>query len=208
MQLAVETTFHPLQASARGGRDDRCWSGTPDSGATVSEQERDEIVRRHGDLELEENMEAQRRLWTIQRIGRAIALLLLALGLAGAFGGGPLSHHTASSGGCSVEYERIGYRATPQEYRFKLAPEVARSGKIRVSFDTEALSPLRLEQIVPEPTTTRLKADGILFEFDVEEGEGHRELRFLFQSDVAWMHTTRIDIESCPTLRLEQLFLP
>jgi hypothetical protein len=143
----------------------------------VSDQERDEIVTRHGDLEIEENMGAQRRLWRIQRIGRVIAVLLLALGLAGAFGGGPLSHHSASSGGCSVEYERIGYRATPQEYRFKLAPEVARPGKVRVSFDTEALSRMQLEQIVPEPTTTRLKADGILFEFDVEAGEGPRELR-------------------------------
>jgi hypothetical protein len=174
----------------------------------VSDQERDEIVTRHGDLEIEENMEAQRRLWRVQRIARVVAVLILALSLTGAFGGGPLSHHTASSGGCSLEYERIGYRDTPQVYLFKLAPEVARSGKVRVSFDNEALSHMQLEQIVPEPSTTRLKADGILFEFEVEEGEGRRELRFLFQSDAVGPRTTRIDIESCPTIHLKQLVLP
>jgi hypothetical protein len=182
--------------------------GTPGPGALVTEQKRDEIITRHGDLEIEENMVAQRRLWRIQRVARVVVLLILALSLAGVLGGGPLSHHTASSEGCSLEYERIGYRDTPQVYRFKLAPEVVRSGKVRVSFDNEALSRLNLEQIVPEPGTTRLTPDGILFEFEVEEGEGQRELRFIFQSDAAGLHTTRIDVERCPTIRLKQLFLP
>ncbi|HEX8818821.1 MAG TPA: hypothetical protein VF794_02755 [Archangium sp.] len=174
----------------------------------MSDQERDEIVTRHGDLEIEENMGAQRRLWKIQRAGRAVAVLILALGLAGAFGGGPLSHQTASSGGCSIEYERIGYRDTSQAYRLKLSSEVARSGKVRVSLDNEALSRMQLDQIVPEPAMTRLTADGTLFEFEVEAGEGQREIRFVFQSEAAGLQTTRIDIESCPTIRLEQLFLP
>jgi hypothetical protein len=174
----------------------------------VSDQERDEIVTRHGELEIEENMEAQRRLWKVQRVGRAVAALILALGLAGAFGGGPLSHQTASSGGCSLEYERIGYRDTPQAYHLKLAPEVARAGKVRVLLDNEALSRMQFEQFVPAPALTRLTAEGTLFEFEVEAGEGQRELRFVFQSDAAGLQTTRIDIESCPTLRLKQLFLP
>jgi hypothetical protein len=174
----------------------------------VSEQDRDENVTRHGDLEIEENMQAQRRLWKVQRAGRVVAGLILLLGLAGAFGGGPLSRNTVSSGGCSVEYERIAYRDTPQVYRFKLAPEVVRTKRLRVSFDNEALSRVMFEQVVPEPATTRLMADGVLFEFEVEEGEGGRELRFGFQSDAVGRHTTRIGIEGCPALHLKQFFLP
>ncbi len=153
-------------------------------------------------------MQAQRRLWKVQRAGRVVAVLILLLGLAGAFGGGPLSRNTVSSGGCSVEYERIAYRDTPQVYRFKLAPEVVRTKRLRVSFDNEALSRVMFEQVVPAPATTRLMADGALFEFEVEEGEGGRELRFGFQSDAVGRHTTRIGIEGCPALHLKQFFLP
>jgi hypothetical protein len=176
--------------------------------AGVSGQERDENVTRHGDLEIEENMEAQRRLWKVQRVGRAVAVLILVLGLAGAFGGGPLSQNTVSSGGCSVEYERITYRDTPQLYRFKLAPEVARPGRVQVFIDNEALSRMQFEQMVPAPATTRLTADGALFEFEVGEGEGGRELRFSFQADAIGVKTTHLGIGSCPALHLKQLFLP
>jgi hypothetical protein len=172
------------------------------------DQEREGIVKRHGDLELEENMTFQRRLWKVQRVMRTIAVLLMVLGLAGGFGGGPLSHATAAQGGSSVEYERIAYRGTPQTYRLKLTRELAPAGKVRVWFDRETLRRMKLTGIVPEPGGTLLAADRTIFEFDVEAEEGPFEILFEFSTDEAGRQSARFGVEGGPTLEFKQLFLP
>ena len=172
------------------------------------DQEREEVIKRHGSLELEENMRMQRRLWKVQRVMRAIALLILALGLAGAFGGGPLSHATASQGGSSLEYERIAYSDTPQTYHLRLTREQAPSGTARIWFDRETLRRMKLEGIVPEPGETALAADRTIFEFDVAAEQGQFEILFELSTDQAGVHTARVGIESGPTFEFKQLFLP
>jgi hypothetical protein len=172
------------------------------------DQEREEVVKRHGDLEIEENMTFQRRLWKVQRVIRTIALLILALGLAGGLGDGPLSHATASQGGSSIEYERIAYRDTSQVYRLRITREMAPSGKARVWFDLETLRRMKLTELVPEPGRTILAADRTIFEFDVEAEAGPLEVLFEFSPNVAGVHRARIGIESGPTLEFKQLFLP
>ena len=172
------------------------------------DQEREEIVQRHGDLEIEENMKAQRRLWKIQRVVRAIALVILALGLAGAFGGGPLSHASASQGGSSLQYERIAYQHTPQTYHLSVGRESAPSGKVRLWFDRETLKKMKLDQVVPEPTGTALAADRLILEFKAEGEQGPFEILFEFDANEAGVNTARIGIESGPTFEFKQLVLP
>ncbi|HEX8699234.1 MAG TPA: hypothetical protein VF815_10390, partial [Myxococcaceae bacterium] len=158
------------------------------------EQEREEVIKRHGGLELEDSMRMQRRLWKIQRVVRTIALLILALGLAGAFGGGPLSHATTSQGGSSVAYERIAYSDTPQTYHLRLTREQAPSGKARIWFDRETLRRMKLEGIVPEPGATTLAADRTIFEFDATGEQGEFEILFELSTDEAGVHTARAGI--------------
>jgi hypothetical protein len=172
------------------------------------DQEREEIVKRHGDLEIEESMKAQRRLWKVQRVVRVIALVILALALAGVLGGGPLSHGRAEQGGNSLEYERIAYRDTPQTYRLQVTKELASSGKARVWWDRETSRRVKVDQIVPEPGRTTLAADRMIFEFEVEAEQGPFELQFEFSSNEAGVHASRIGIEGGPTLEFKQLILP
>jgi hypothetical protein len=172
------------------------------------DQEREELVHRHGDLEIEDNMKAQRRLWKVQRVVRAIALVIMALALAGVFGGGPLSHGRAVQGGNSIEYERIAYRDTPQTYRLQVTKELAPSGKARVWWEQEASRRVKLEQVVPEPGRTTLAAGRMIFEFEVEAEQGPFEIQFEFSSDEVGVHASRIGIEGGPTLEFTQLVLP
>ena len=172
------------------------------------DQEREETVQRHGDLELEDSMKAQRRLWKVQRVVRAIALVILALGLAGAFGGGPLSHGRAEQGGSSIEYERIAYRDTPQTYRLQVTKELAPSGKARIWLDRETSRRVMLDQIVPEPGRTTLAADRMIFEFEVEADQGPFEILFELSADEAGVHASRMGLEGGPTLEFKQLVLP
>ena len=170
--------------------------------------ERDEVVQRHGDLEIEDNMDAQRRLWKVQRVGRGIALVVLALALAGGFGGGPLSDHKSSIGGHSLEYERIGYRDSSQVYRLKVSNEVVQAGPVRIWIDQQTLARIKLEAIVPEPTRSMLAADRVIFEFEIRDTTGQAQILFDFQPTKAGIHSARIGVEGGPTFEPGQLFLP
>jgi hypothetical protein len=170
--------------------------------------EREEVVQRHGDLEIEESMRAQRRLWKVQRAARVLALLLMALGVAGLFGGGPLSHATVSHEGFTLEYERVAYRDTPQTYRLRLAGDVAAGETVRIWVDRETAGRMKLEGVVPEPERSVLAGDRLILEFPRGEGGGQREVLLDFQSNVAGHHTARLGVEGGPTFEAAQLFLP
>jgi hypothetical protein len=173
----------------------------------MSQPKDDEVVRRHEDLQIVEDLSAHRRLWKVQKVGRALGIVILILGLVGLFGAGPLSKGTVGDGANSIEYDRIGYRDAPQTYVLRLARGVARSGKARIWLERAALTRMRLAQIVPEPAGTRLAGGRTTFEFDVGEGEGI-EVSIEYQSIVFGVHTALIGIEGGPTFRLKQVFLP
>jgi hypothetical protein len=157
---------------------------------------------------IEENMDAQRRLWAVQRVGRAIAVLLMALGLAGVFGGGPLSHATSSSGGSSVEYERIGYRDTPQTYRVVVSPDLAQSAAVRVWLGSDTLRSMKLDGVVPEPRGSTAAHDRVVFEFDVGGDGGPAEILFEVQPTGPGVFTSRLGVERGPTFEVTQVVLP
>jgi hypothetical protein len=173
----------------------------------MSQPRRDEVSRRHGDLQIVEDLSAHRRIWKVQKVGRALGVVILILGLAGLFGAGPLSKGTVDDGGSSIEYDRIGYRDAPQTYVLRLARGAARSGKARIWLDGAALARMRLAQVVPEPAGTRLAGGRTTFEFDVGEGE-RIEVAIEYESIVFGVHTALVGIEGGPTFRLKQVFLP
>jgi hypothetical protein len=172
-------------------------------------QQRDPSIKRRGGLEIEENTAAQHRHRAIQRIGRVIAAVVLLLGLTGLLGGGPLSRHSISDGTNSIDYERIGYRETSQLLRFTIPTTLTPSGKTGISFDNAALARIKLERIVPEPSAARLAAGRTVFEFNLARDTGRdAQVLFAFQPSEAGVHTTRLRIDTGPTLELTQIVLP
>lgn len=55
-----------------------------------------EPIRRVGELEIEEDLDFQRRMWRLQQIGWALLVLVVVAALLGLFGKGPLSRAVAS----------------------------------------------------------------------------------------------------------------
>ena len=72
-------------------------------------------------LQINEDIEFQKKEWNWARLGWVLMLIIALAGLLGLFGQGPLSKSTARAGGIEVEYERCaqflrdstetGYRA-------------------------------------------------------------------------------------------------
>ena len=142
------------------------------------------------ELDIDEDMEYQRRAWRLQRIGWIAIGVLLFAALLGLFGQGPLSRSVAADprNRITVEYDRIArYEApfrlvihhdalsdSPRTARLWIASDYARS--------------LRIEEITPEADRTEVGADGLVYVFHVA---GHQPATITVtgtMQDVGWVH--------------------
>jgi hypothetical protein len=58
-------------------------------------------------MEVNADIEFQRRVWRVQRIGWLIIAAVIVAALLGVFGGGPLSRAAVQGDGLRLEYERF-----------------------------------------------------------------------------------------------------
>ena len=120
------------------------------------------------DLDIDENLAFQIREWRVQRAGWWLLALFVAAGLAGVFGGGPLSSAgTAASGGrLRVEYERFIRRGALTRIAVHLdaAPAQAAQG-LRLS--RRYFDGVRIQQVTPPPRTTQIGPSDVTMTFDV-----------------------------------------
>lgn len=176
----------------------------------MEHQKHDEDIQKHGDLEIEEDIKSQERIWKAQRIGRILFAIILLAGIAGVFGNGPLSNHQVSKNGLTVQYERIAYRDTDQTMSIRFPLSWAQNGKARIWIDQDSLSRLRLSRIRPEPDNNRLAGSRILFEYNVSEKskDGLVEIALDFRSESFGSRLVEVGVENGPAVKLTQFYWP
>ena len=111
-------------------------------------------------LQVDQDMDFQRREWRMERAGWAGLTVFVLAACAGAFGGGPLSHATASdpSGQLVLQYERFVRASAASELRVRVRPSAATEGEVAVWIDLSYLRDLEVSSVVPEPK--RVEQDG------------------------------------------------
>lgn len=125
-------------------------------------------LKRIGELEVESDLRFHQRMWLVQRFGWMLMLAVLAAGLAGVFGGGPLSQATARSDGDELvlEYERYARQGGRSRVKVDFAvPTGAAEGRLLVSRAT--LEALEIEQLTPRPLRAESTAEGVVYVFAV-----------------------------------------
>src|SRR5688572_1556672 len=118
------------------------------------------MQKRKAPAEILQDLPFHRRQWIVQRIGWGLAVVVLALALAGVFGDGPLSHVRAGNEALHVEYERFLRRDDSTEIHF----EVRASGtdEVRIGVSSEYLHTFRIESILPYPERVETTAREIV----------------------------------------------
>jgi hypothetical protein len=124
---------------------------------------------RVGDLEIEHDMDFQRREWKIQRAGWAFMVLVIIAALLGLLGHGPLSRTSASDpdGVLTVEYERFVHYHKPLTLRFHISGTATNKDDLRLWVDRSYLDALDIHSITPEPERVEAGVDRHLFVFRV-----------------------------------------
>jgi hypothetical protein len=122
-------------------------------------------TKKAGDLQVNEDMEFQRRSWVVQRIGWAISTLVILLAALGLFGDGILSNAKAGheEGALWLEYPR--FERFEDEFQLKVhANEGAiAEGEIRIQLDQNYLDSVEVSSVSPEPDSELIDANGITY---------------------------------------------
>jgi hypothetical protein len=158
-------------------------------------------------LQLQEDMRFQRRSWRVQRVGWGVMVLFLAAGLAGVFGGGPLSDARAgTSRALSVRYERLVRRGIPSELVVTFTPRHVVS---RLSIETRYLEQAGIEQIWPRPSAVEALGDRTVFSFLTPEAGGPPAVVvFTLESGSMGSLSARLEMENLPPVRVRHFVYP
>jgi hypothetical protein len=127
-------------------------------------------LTRVGDLQVTQDPVFQRREWRVQRVGRALMALVVAGGLLGLFGGGPLSRATVTDGGgLRVDYGRFERVQAPTALRIHVHPRAVSDGRAEVWVDRDYLLDGQVVGVDPAPVASATGADRLVYVFDVAD---------------------------------------
>ncbi|SHJ64361.1 hypothetical protein SAMN02745194_03036 [Roseomonas rosea] len=119
-----------------------------------------------------EDLAFQRRVWRFQRIGWGAMALVVLLGMAGVFGGGPLAQASARSadGAIEAEWEWIERIGRDSQLRIRgLAPH---RGPLELRLEGGLAGPVEISGIEPQPAGESRAPGRIWLRFDPPpEGE-------------------------------------
>jgi hypothetical protein len=107
----------------------------------------------------------------LERYGRLVMCLVVAAGLAGLLGAGPLDHARCGSPGTgAADYQPIARFGTATQVTLHLPP-MLKDGQAIVTVSSSFVEPFGLQSIHPTPVTQRSDQGNLQFTFD-ERGGG------------------------------------
>jgi len=126
-------------------------------------------VPKVGEVAVGEDLEFQRRWWQFERAIWTFFLLVLLADLLGLFGRGWLAKakRTDSAQTVTLDYERIERASTPSIMTFHFKPAAIRNGRIALYVSEDLIKSLGAQRISPQPLTSAMGDNGILYTFPV-----------------------------------------
>lgn len=166
-------------------------------------------IVRIGDLEINQDISVQRRMWKIQRIGWAAMAVIVILGLVGLFGHGPVSRASVGDrqGPLWIEYERFGRHQGSSELRLHI--RVADTSKpVSIWIGPDYAAHVDIQQITPSPLRTTLADHGFTFEIATADQHEPGVVTLLLQfRDIGWV-TGEIRLPGSNPLSIRQFVYP
>lgn len=169
-----------------------------------------EPLSRTEDIEVGCDPGFEQRWWRIQGIIWVILVLMLAAGVAGVFGHGPLSEAMVHAPGSQVQvhYDRLARRETPSMLTLQLDKAALASGLVRIHLNRALLDRMQLKQIVPAPLAAEPLADGARFIFRTDPTNDSALLTFTENPSVPGFVEGEITVEGAEPVRFRQFVFP
>jgi hypothetical protein len=163
-----------------------------------------------GSLEIDQDLEFQRRGWVAQRIGWAVMVVLIVFALLGLFATGPLSNASAGDEGgpLYVEYSRFARHDARMTLDIFVGPEAVRAGEVAVWIDSDIVGSNRIAAISPEPDRVDLGTDRLTYTFTVGEITAPARITLHLRADALGMRRGEIGLPDGETVSIRQFVYP
>ena len=138
--------------------------GTPASGSPASGPK------------VEQDLDFQRREWTFQRIGWAVMLAIVVVGLLGLFATGPLSRTTVTNADRTlrVSFEGFTRFGAPTQLVIDVPPGAIGGGEARIALSRDYLTAFQVQAVAPEAERVEAAGADLVYVFKVDQGSGAR----------------------------------
>lgn len=136
-----------------------------------TERVEETIPKIDNQLAIGEDLEFQRHWWRFEHIVWTIFTIIIALDLTGLLGRGPLANakDKTADGVMMMQYQRYERFETPGIMELHFTPAAVKDGKIVLWVSSEVIKSLGNQRVIPQPSSSVLYHNGILYTFPSSE---------------------------------------
>lgn len=167
-------------------------------------------IQRIGDLELNQDLDFQRRSWKVQRIGWALMALVVVAAALGLLGGSGLLSDTiigSETDELQIRYHRFLRQGKPVTLDIQAWPADDEK-QVKIQLDRDYLNHFKLDQVVPEPSQTEAHSETLIFTFDLAQPGDSVEIKFDMRPEFSGAVSGHVGIENGPSLEISHFVLP
>lgn len=167
-------------------------------------------MQKIGDLEINQDLNFERRSWRVERIAWVIAALILLAALLGFLGPGPLGKATAASPDklVSVDYYRVVRCESPVTYRFNVHGPLAKNGALRFWLDRKFVEALEIKHVDPKPNVVEIDGERFVYLFKTAETPSTIQIFFHVEPNKFGNAPARLGVVDGPEIQFKQFYLP
>lgn len=165
-------------------------------------------LQRVGDLEISQNLQAEKVEWAVQRIGWVLMAVFLMASLLGLFGNGPLSQAQAGQAGdpLYVRYRRFAHART--ETMIEITMVWNGTGRPQVWISKVYLDRVKVIRVIPPPDSVHLENDRTVFVFQGSASAQPTIVTFFVAPETAGALETYVGLVDGPAVTLNQFVYP
>jgi hypothetical protein len=158
-------------------------------------------------LDLDEDYEAQKRAWLVQRIGWCVLAMVLLAAVLGGFGPGPLGSVTElDSSGLRLKYDRFVRYEAPATMRLELPASA--DDEQDFFLDASWLHGVHLESIQPEPIRAQAEGKRVRYTMRVQRRGSATPVSLHYEADAPGSLAGNVGIKGGTPLRISQFVYP
>lgn len=161
-------------------------------------------------LEIEQDLDFQRRDWKRERLGWLAMVALVAATLLGLCGTGPLSSRIAGEEGGALwaEYQLFGRWQAPEELRVHLGPGQTRDGRARVWLSREFVERHDVGHVTPPPEHVEALGDRYVYVFRAPSPDAEIAIAFTIRPEHwGWKEGT-VGVDGGPAVAIREIVYP